>query len=201
LSRTDDLKRLWWTDLYRYAGRMDMPTLVRVLLTVPGYRFTFVMRACHVLTRDRGPLAHTAAVLVLARFERRWGISIPFETKIGEGFYIGHFGGIVVNHEAQIGRNCNISHGVTLGKANRGPRSGVPVIGDGVYLGPGAKIVGAVTIGDNVAVGANCVVTRDVPANAVVAGVPGQVVSETGGAESYVNRTDYDSPARSGGST
>lgn len=80
----------------------------------------------------------------------------------------------MVNHRVRIGRNCNISHGVTLGQANRGRRTGVPVIGDGVYIGPGAKVVGAVTVGDNVAIGANCVVVDDVPDNAVVAGVPGR---------------------------
>lgn len=169
-----------------------MKILVWTVLTSPGYRYAFVMRACSIITRGRGRAARTAALLVFKRFERRWGISIPFDTPIGEGFYIGHFGGIFVSPAARIGRNCNISQGVTLGRANRGKRAGAPVIGDGVYIGPGAKVVGAVTVGDNVAIGANCVVTRDVPANAVVAGVPGRVISEGRGAEGYVNHTDYD---------
>lgn len=192
-SRIDELKRLWLTDLYRYSGRIDGASLVKALLTVPGYRYQFVMRACHVVAKGRGRAVHTVALLALARFTRRWGISIPLDTEIGEGFMIGHFGGIVVNPEVRIGRNCNVSHGVTLGQANRGRRAGVPVIGDGVYIGPGAKVVGAVTVGDNVAIGANCVVVEDVPANAVVVGIPGRVVSQTRGAEGYVNRTDYDS--------
>jgi serine O-acetyltransferase len=76
-----------------------------------------------------------------------------------------------------IGRNCNISQGVTLGQANRGPRKGYPVIGDNVYIGPGAKVIGNVRVGSKVAIGANCVVTRDVPDNAVAVGIPGHVVS------------------------
>jgi serine O-acetyltransferase len=190
MRRFDRLKQLWRTDLYRYEARTDAKALVHALVTIPGYRYTFVMRACQVLTAGRGRAAHGIAVLVLARYSRKYGISIPFDTEIGEGFYIGHFGGIVVNYRARIGRNCNISHGVTLGQTNRGSRAGAPLIGDGVYIGPGAKVIGAVTIGNNVAIGANCVVTDDIPDNSVVAGTPGRVISDRG-AEAYVNYTDY----------
>ena len=86
-----------------------------------------------------------------------------------------------------IGDNVNISQGVTIGQTNRGKRKGVPVIGNGVYIGPGAKVIGKVTIGNNVAIGANAVVTEDVPDNACVAGVPAKIVSMNG-AEGYVNR-------------
>jgi serine O-acetyltransferase len=78
-----------------------------------------------------------------------------------------------------------------LGKANRGVRKGYPVIGDNVYIGPGAKIVGNVHIGNNVAIGANCVVTKDIPDNSVVVGVPGRVISLESSV-GYINRTDYD---------
>ncbi|MFC2064935.1 serine O-acetyltransferase [Chloroflexota bacterium] len=78
-----------------------------------------------------------------------------------------------------------------MGKANRGEREGYPVIGDNVYIGPGAKIIGKVHVGNNVAIGANCVVTKDVPDNAVVAGVPGRVISMKG-SEGYVENTDYE---------
>ncbi len=118
------------------------------------------------------------------------GIDIPFSTEIGSGFYIGHFGGIIVNDKSVIGKNCNISQGVTLGQANRGKNKGYPTLGDNVYLGPGAKIVGAVKIGNNVAIGANCVVTKDVPDNSVVVGIPGKIISKEG-AVGYVNKTDY----------
>jgi serine O-acetyltransferase len=90
-----------------------------------------------------------------------------------------------------IGRNCNISPGVILGKGNRGKNRGYPTLGDNVYIGPGAKIVGGVKIGNNVAIGANCVVTKDIPDGSVVVGVPGRVISQKG-SEGYVNRTDYE---------
>lgn len=100
-----------------------------------------------------------------------------------------------MNHLSTIGKNCNISQGVTLGQANRGKNTGYPTLGDNVYIGPGAKIVGAVKIGNDVAIGANCVVTHDIPDHAVVVGVPGKVISWAGTA-GYMDRTDYDGMIR-----
>ena len=119
--------------------------------------------------------------------QRHYGIQIPESTRIGEGFYIGHFGTIVVNAKAVIGKNVNISQGVTIGVANRGRHKGVPIIGDSVYIGPGAKIIGNIVVGNNVAIGANAVVVSDVPENACVAGIPAKVISMNG-SEGYVNR-------------
>lgn len=130
---------------------------------------------------------HIFARLRLRHYQFKYGIQIPSRTKIGRGFYIGHFGGIVVNGATVIGKNCNISQGVTIGQANRGPRKGCAIIGDNVYIGPGAKIVGHVNIGNNVAIGANAVVTKDIPDNAVVAGVPARIISMDG-SEGYINR-------------
>ena len=77
-----------------------------------------------------------------------------------------------------------------MGVANRGERKGYPTIGDNVYIGPGAKLVGKIIVGNNAAIGANCVVTKDVPENGVVVGVPGKVISMNGSV-GYINRTDY----------
>ena len=123
------------------------------------------------------------------KYTYKYGIEISPKTEIDTGFYIGHFGGIV-NSSAKIGKNCNISQGVTIGMANRGKNRGVATIGDNVYIGPGAKIIGAVKIGDNVAIGANCVVTKDIPDNGVVVGIPGKVISLKGSA-GYIGNTNY----------
>lgn len=78
---------------------------------------------------------------------------------------LGHaLNGIVIAGGAQIGKNCTISHQVTIGRS----RNEVPIIGDNVYIGPGAKIFGGITIGNNVRIGANCVVFQDIPDNATV---------------------------------
>jgi serine O-acetyltransferase len=184
-----ELRAVWRSDLFRYEGRVDRATFLKHWLLSPGFTFSFYLRLCAFL-RGRHPAVlmmplYWLARLVLRRYSYKFGIFIFPETAIGPGLYIGHCGDIHFNREARVGRNCNISQGVTLGQANRGARKGAPVIGDGVYIGPGAKIVGAVHVGDDVAIGANCVVTRNLPDHAVAVGVPAQVIS-LAGAVAYV---------------
>lgn len=183
---------LIYSDLYRITGQISLGLLLRYVLIGGEYKYTFWMRTC-AYTRTQRLLKYSLyplARLALHHLTYKFGISIPPGTQIGSGFYIGHFGGIVVNGESVIGNNCNISQGVTLGQANRGRNQGFPTLGDNVYIGPGAKIVGAVKIGNNVAIGANCVVTKDIADNSVVVGIPGRVISQAGAA-GYINRTDY----------
>src|SRR5215510_7401731 len=182
--RFRELLYAWYADLYRYEGKADAAAFVKHWLLSPGYTFTFYLRLCAYLHKQR------PRILTLRHYSYKFGIFIPFDTLIGVGFYIGHCGDIHFNQRAQVGSNCNISQGVTLGQANRGKSKGCPIIGDRVYIGPGAKVVGAVRVGNNVAIGANCVVTKDVPENAVVVGVPDRVISYDGAAE-YVEHTDY----------
>jgi serine O-acetyltransferase len=129
-------------------------------------------------------------VLALHHYSIRYGIDISRDARIGSGFYIGHFGGIFVNADVVIGDNCNISQGVTLGRQNRGEREGCPTIGNNVYIAPGAKIIGRVTVGSYAAVGANAVVVSDVTPGTTVGGVPARPISSSG-SDGYVNRTDY----------
>jgi serine O-acetyltransferase len=183
---------LIYSDLYRKTGSVKLYTLIRHALFGETFRYIFYMRICYYANNNK-LLKYTLRPLarfLLGRLKYKYGISIPPETKIGSGFYIGHFGGIVVNKYSVIGNNCNISQGVTLGQSNRGKNKGYPVLGDNVYIGPGAKIIGAVTIGNDVAIGANCVVTKDIPDHSVVVGVPGVVISQEG-SRGYINNTDY----------
>jgi serine O-acetyltransferase len=183
------------SDLFRYEGETGLWTGIRHYLLTPGFKISFFHRLCRYLKSHplfkRG-VFHCASYLMV-HYTHKYGIQIPHEARIGRGLYIPHFGGIFINADVVIGKNCNISQGVTLGQANRGPRKGCPVVGDNVYFGPGAVIIGSVRIGDNAAIGANCVVTHDVPDAAVVVGVPGRVISYMGSA-GYVNRTDDETP-------
>jgi serine O-acetyltransferase len=152
------------------------------------------MRLCKYLkTADFKILSLPLYVLIraiLVHYQYKFGIEIPPDTQIGSGFYIGHFGGIVINARSIIGNNVNISPGVVIGQSSRGKNKGYPTIGNNVYIGPGAKIIGAVYIGNNVAVGANCVVTKDIPDNAVVVGIPGKIISFDG-IQEYIKHTNY----------
>ncbi|MDE6140035.1 MAG: serine acetyltransferase [Alistipes sp.] len=100
---------------------------------------------------------------------------VPYQAKIGCGTKFGYGGiGVVIHSESIIGDNCSIGQQVTVGGNSRYP--GVPVIGDNVHIHKGAIVFGGITIGNNVAIGANAVVNRPVPDNAVVAGVPAKVL-------------------------
>jgi serine O-acetyltransferase len=109
--------------------------------------------------------------------EMTTGISIPASAQIGHSFYIGHFGGIILNAKTIIGNNCNISQGVTIGVSGVNEKRGVPILGDNVYIGANAVIAGKISIGNNVIIGACSLVSSDVADNAVVVGVPAQVIS------------------------
>lgn len=120
-------------------------------------------------------------VLLEHRIRSRWGIEIDRYAEIGPGCYIGHYGGITISSRARIGRGANISQLVTIGVSGRGEGRGSPTIGNDVYIAPGAKIFGRIHIGNNVKIGANAVVHKDVPDNAIVVLDPGfRVISIAG---------------------
>jgi serine O-acetyltransferase len=100
---------------------------------------------------------------------------IDAQATIGEGLYMNHIGGIHINPGAVLGKNCAIAHRVTIGTSAMG-RAGAPTIGDNVYVGTGATIVGKIRIGDNAKIAANTLVIANVPAGATVMGVPGRVI-------------------------
>ena len=102
------------------------------------------------------------------------GIELPCEAEVGDNFVIDHFGGIIVSGYAKFGDNCRIRNGVTIG-LRRIEEKFAPMIGNNVDVGAGAKLLGPITIGDNVIIGANAVVLCDVPANSIAVGVPATI--------------------------
>ncbi len=142
----------------------------------PGVKATIALRFGQWLLKQNrfvrfflSPIYYSYRYRVLTN----WGIDIPKEATIGPGLYVAHFGGIIVSPYAVIGKNLDISQGVTIGISGEGEKRGVPTIGDNVYIGPGAKLFGKITIGNNVKIGANAVIHRDIPDNAIVVLKPG----------------------------
>ena len=163
-------------DVHRYPS-------IRLALSAPGFWAVAMYRVQRGLLRLPKPLRVPLRILLapLAFFVQvASGAQIPPATKIGPGLYIGHFGCIIVSGAAVIGERCNLSQGVTIGRGVKGGVAGVPVIGDRVYIAPGAKIFGPITVGSDSAIGANAVVNDDVPSGVSVAGIPARVVSEKG---------------------
>jgi serine O-acetyltransferase len=109
--------------------------------------------------------------------KQKYNIQIPIYTKIGKGFLLNHFGGIVINQKVIMGENCNVSQGVTIGNVSRGKLKGTPVIGDRVWIGANAVVVGKITIGDDVLIAPLSYVNFDIPDKAVVAGNPAVVIN------------------------
>jgi serine O-acetyltransferase len=146
---------------------------MEVLLTYPGlhalwgYRMSHWFWTHHMLLIGR----------LISHFVRNsTGIEIHPGAMIGEGFFIDHGMGVVIGETSEIGDNVTLYHGVTLGGVSLEKGKRHPTLKDGVVVGAGAKILGAITIDEGSRIGANAVVVKSVPADSVVVGVPGQVV-------------------------
>jgi serine O-acetyltransferase len=150
---------------------------LEVLCCYPGVHALAFHRLGNRLWR-RGWLSTARLVSHLGRFLT--GIEIHPAAKIGRGLFIDHGMGIVIGETAEIGDNVNLLQGVTLGGTSTRREKRHPTLRDNVTVGSGAKIIGAITVGENSRVGAGSVVVRDVPPNAVVVGVPGRVTSKDG---------------------
>lgn len=175
-------------DLYRYFypddavfkvslwAKLKQVVFTQAIWAIVVHRFQrWVLLECRIPVVKHVLRVASAPVELLV--QTLTGINIQASCEIGPGLYIGHYGTIFIHGDVKMGKFCNISQENTLGIAGRGDKRGVPEIGDFVYIGPGAKIIGQVKVGNHVAIGANAVVTRDVPDGAVVAGVPARVLS------------------------
>lgn len=166
-------------DLARYSSRVEVKNGLKVYLIHAGFRVTFWYRAArHVGQKNR--FIGKLFTFWLLRYQLQTGIQINPGTDIGPGLYMPHFGSIIVNTSSCIGANCYLSHDVTLGKAHAGDKKGAPTLGDGVFIGPGVKILGKIHIGNNAAIGANSVVVTSIPCNCFAVGAPARVVRNVG---------------------
>lgn len=147
---------------------------LEVVTAYPGFHAVRMHRLSHKLWRNglRWParfLSHLA----------RWftGIEIHPGARIGRRFFIDHGMGVVIGETAEIGDDCTLYHGVTLGGTSWEKGKRHPTLGRDVVIGAGAKVLGPITIGNDSRIGSNSVVLKDVPAGATVVGIPGRVVS------------------------
>lgn len=146
---------------------------LEVFLLYPSINALIVYRIAHKLYNKK--CFFLARLLSqLARFFT--GIEIHPGAKIGKGLFIDHGMGVVIGETAEVGDNVTIYHGVTLGGTGKDKGKRHPTVKDNVIIGAGAKVLGPIIIGNNVKVGANSVVLKDVPDNATAVGIPAKII-------------------------
>jgi serine O-acetyltransferase len=162
-------------------------SVLEILFCYPGFHAVLFYRLGHGLWRRK---FYFLARLVshVGRFFT--GIEIHPGAKIGRGFFIDHGMGVVIGETAEIGENCTLYHGVTLGGTSWAKEKRHPTLGNNVVVGSGAKILGPFTVGDNSKIGSNSVVVKEVPPNSTVVGVPGRIVMTEG--QKPEERTDLE---------
>ena len=145
-----------------------------VVLSYPGFHARQLHRLSNWLYTNRVPVLPGA----ISFFNRFWtGIEIHPGATIGEGLFIDHGMGVVIGETAVIGDDCHLTQGVTLGGTSNRREKRHPTLGNNVVVGAGAKIIGAIEVGDHARIGAGSVVLTNVPPLATVVGVPGKIVA------------------------
>jgi serine acetyltransferase len=149
-------------------------------ITRPGFQAVAVYRfGVWRMSVEPKPLRAPLSIAYRALFRtvrNLYGIELPYSAKIGRRVVFEHQHGIVVHGQTVIGDDCIIRQGVTLGIRSMDRLTEAPVLGRGVNVGAGAKIIGPVQVGDGASIGANAVVLKDVPAGALAIGVPAKLV-------------------------
>ncbi len=169
-----------WDDIrhdFKTVFNMDPAarSRVEVIISYSGLHAIVFHRLNHFLWKARIPVLPRFLSQVAKIFT---GIEIHPAAKIGRGFFIDHGMGVVIGETTEIGENCLLYQGVTLGGTGKEKGKRHPTLQNNVVVGTGAKVLGAITIGDNVKIGANSVVLHDVQKNSIVVGVPGRVIKK-----------------------
>lgn len=172
-------------DFYREGGKWLSNIEIWAKCINPNLHYVFLLRKCQ--KHHKKSILGIFWRFVLRHHQIKYGFQIYPETKIGEGFYLGHWGTVVINPQVKIGKNCNIMQGVTIAQSNRGKNEGVPEIGNEVWIGTNAVIVGNIKIGNNVLIAPNAFVNTNVPENSIALGNPAQIISKENATEGYIN--------------
>lgn len=162
-----------------------------VILHYPGVHALMFYRLAHKLWNGNLKLM----ARLLSNFSRWFtGIEIHPGAKIGRGFFIDHGMGVVIGETCEIGDNVTLYQGVTLGGTSWDKGKRHPTIGDHVVVGAGAKVLGPIELSEGVKVGSNAVVTKSVPKDATVVGIPGRIICKSGdqGCQQSANKVDAD---------
>ena len=174
-----DLSRIYKNGRMSFKQRLFMPLEIRYLILWRKASF-------YKHNKPSSPVGKWYNYR-LFRLSQKTQIQIPAAVTAGKGLFIGHLGRIIMHPDTVLGDNVNIATGITIGQANRGKYKGTPVIGNRVWIGTNAVIVGAVTIGDDVLIGPGAYVNTDIPAHSIVIGNPAVIHSCENATRDYIN--------------
>ena len=169
------------SDYYRMTG-----TQISLFKAIKNCIFMHNIRYMYWWRKRRSNPKNILAKWKCYRYSRKYGLEIG-NCQIGPGLYLGHPYNITVGSEAVIGSNVNLSKGVTIGQVNSGERKGSPTIGDCVWIGVNATVVGGIHVGNDVVIAPNSFVNFDVPDHAVVVGNPGAIHRKDNAAIGYIS--------------
>ena len=170
-------------DLYRQGGLVGFKGFLKGL-TYPGFRYLFVYR--NAKRYRKTPLIIFIKIL-RRRYKIKTGYEISSDAQIGKGLYLSsHFGHVVVG-PIKMGDYCCLNHSVTIGRAYKNGKIGRPTIGNFVWIGTGAVIVGEINIGNDVLIAPNAFVNFDVPDHSLVIGNPGKIIEKENPTKNYIN--------------
>lgn len=179
------LKDIINSDLFRLGGDISKKSLIINMLLNPAFKFIYIHRKCSY-HRKRSRVKYLFYRIVLYRLNLKYGFEISNQAKIGRGFKIDHRGSIIINPNAVLGENVNVTSGVLIGQQNRGKKMGSPIIGNCVWIGANTSIVGNVKIGDNVMIAPGSFINFDVPSNSIVFGNPGVIKESINATNGYI---------------
>jgi serine O-acetyltransferase len=169
-------------DVHRQYGKSSWRLVFTAVFARRTFRAVFTLRLCQAAAQHPLQFLLLPLCKLLHRFSCQLaGMDLPWSLPVGGGLAITHGWGLVLNPGAQLGRNITLFHGATLGRRDRiaadGSRSsGFPVLADGVWVGPHALVLGAVSVGAGARIAGGSVVTEDVPAACIVSGNPAQII-------------------------
>ena len=180
------LRQMIMYDYYRNTGGKKVTPISHFIN--PNLRCLKFFR-CAQYHRENGknPLILKYYRFRLLLHSHRYFTHLPWNATIGKGLYIGHIGRVIISSYGSIGDNVNIAVGVTIGQTQRGDKKGFPTIGNCVWIGINAVVVGNIRIGDDVLIAPNAYVNFDVPDHSIVIGNPGVIIHKENATEGYIN--------------
>lgn len=174
-------KTLFLLDYYRMTGKRSTKTLLFDVMFRHNVRWALLYRRFHA--------GHRLAKVGLYMLSRKYGIEVSDSAEIGKGIYLGHPYNITIGANVVLGDNVNLHKGCTIGNIMAGSRAGSPVIGNCVFIGINASVVGGISIGDDVVIAPNAFVNFDVPSHSVVIGNPGVIHPKANATKNYILNT------------